>query len=46
MITMWVWVLGRFTSPEILTLTVGVTIEIVRQLAQARDWREAPDVGW
>ena len=32
MITMWVWVLGRFTSPEILTLTVGVTREAVRQL--------------
>lgn len=32
MIQMWVWVLGRFTSPEVLTLTVGVTIEAVRQL--------------
>jgi hypothetical protein len=32
MIQIWVWVLGRFTSPEILTLTVGVTMEAVRQL--------------
>jgi len=32
MIQMWVWVLGRFTSPEVMLLTVGVTMEAVRQL--------------
>lgn len=32
MITMWVWVWGRFTSPEVMLLTLGVTVEIVRQL--------------
>lgn len=32
MITMWLWVLGRFTSPEVMLLTLGVTVEAVRQL--------------
>jgi hypothetical protein len=32
MIGLWVWVLGRFASPEVMLLTLGVTIEIVRQL--------------
>jgi hypothetical protein len=32
MIAMWLWVLARFTSPEVLALTLSVTIEVVRQL--------------
>jgi hypothetical protein len=41
-----VWVLARFSTPEVILLTVGVTVEAVRQLARACDWSEAPDVGW
>lgn len=32
MIQLWLWVSARFTSPEVMLLTVGVTVEIVRQL--------------